>query len=131
MSDGRLPVRVYWEDTDAGGVVYHASYLRFMERGRTELLRAKGIDQGALLAESGLSFVVAKMDIGFRSPAKLDDALDVLTELRQVGGASLVLRQAVVRAGQVLVEAGVTCALISREGRPARMPAGLRAKLQS
>lgn len=129
MSDGNLCVRIYWEDTDAGGVVYHASYLRFMERGRTELLREKGVDQSALLAESGLTFVVAGMDIKFRAPAKLDDELNVVTVLKETGGASLRLEQKVLRGDEVLVAAGVTCALISRAGRPSRIPADIRAKL--
>lgn len=129
MSDGNLYVRVYWEDTDAGGVVYHASYLRFMERGRTELLREKGVDQSALLAESGLTFVVAGMNIKFRIPAKLDDELNVVTVLKDLGGASLTLDQKVMRGAHILVAAEVTCALISREGRPSRIPAEIRAKL--
>ncbi len=129
MSDGKLYVRVYWEDTDAGGVVYHASYLRFMERGRTELLREKGVDQRVLLAERGLSFVVASMNIRFRAPARLDDELDVVTILKDLGGASLVLDQKVVRGDEILVSAEVICALIAREGRPSRIPAEIRAKL--
>ena len=125
----RLPIRVYWEDTDAGGVVYHASYLRFMERGRTELLRAKGIDQSALQNENGLTFVVAQMNIGFRAPARLDDELIVETYVRAMGGASLTLAQKVLRGADVLVDADVTCALVSRAGRPARIPPEIRAKL--
>jgi acyl-CoA thioester hydrolase len=129
MTAGRVYVRVYWEDTDAGGVVYHASYLRFMERGRTELLRELGIGQSALLSESGLVFVVTHMDIGFRAPAKIDDELDVETVLTKVGGASVVLAQKVRRGADILVEAEVTCAVILQNGRPARIPADIQKKL--
>lgn len=126
---GEVYVRVYWEDTDAGGVVYHASYLRFMERGRTELLRDKGIDQGALQKDSGLIFVVSDMNIKFRAPAKIDDELTVETAIAAIGGASLRLKQKVLRGADVLVEADVTCAVISREGKPKRMPSEIKAKL--
>lgn len=126
---GQVYVRVYWEDTDAGGVVYHASYLRFMERGRTELLRDKGIDQGALQKDSGLIFVVSDMNIKFRAPAKIDDELMVETVVHGIGGASLRLKQKVVRGADVLVEADVTCAVISPEGKPSRIPPEIKAKL--
>src|SRR5687768_17725944 len=112
-SVSQVPVRVYWEDTDAGGVVYHASYLRFMERGRTEFLRERGIHQSALQQESGLTFVVADMNIRFRQPAKIDDELVVETVAKEIGGASLALNQKVLCGSDVLVEADVTCAVIS------------------
>ncbi len=124
-----LCVRVYWEDTDAGGVVYHASYLRFMERGRTEFLRERGIHQSALQQETGLVFVVADMNIRFRQPGKIDDELVVETIAREFGGASLTLQQRVLRAGDILVDADVTCALISRDRKPTRIPADIRVKL--
>lgn len=124
-----IPVRVYWEDTDAGGVVYHASYLRFMERGRTEFLRERGIHQSALQQESGLTFVVADMNIRFRQPAKIDDELVVETVAKEIGGASLALNQKVLCGSDVLVEADVTCAVISRDGKPMRIPAEIKAKL--
>ena len=126
---GKVYVRVYWEDTDAGGVVYHASYLRFMERGRTELLRDRGIDQGALQRDSGLTFVVSDMNIKFRAPARLDDELTVETSAHELGGASLRLKQKVLRGLDVLVDADVTCAVISRGGKPARIPSEIRMKL--
>lgn len=128
---GRMYVRVYWEDTDAGGVVYHASYLRFMERGRTELLRDKGIDQVTLQKDNGLIFVVSGMNIKFRAPAKIDDELTVETCAHEPGGASLRLTQKVLRGLDVLVEADVTCAVISRDGKPARIPPQIRMKLVS
>ncbi|BCJ89878.1 tol-pal system-associated acyl-CoA thioesterase [Terrihabitans soli] len=124
-----LAVRVYWEDTDAGGVVYHASYLRFMERGRTEFLRECGVHQAALQDETGLTFVVADMNIRFRQPARLDDVLVVETVVEESGGASLSLRQTVLRGQDVIVEADVTCAVISRDGKPMRIPADVKAKL--
>lgn len=129
MSDAVLPIRVYWEDTDAGGVVYHASYVRFMERGRTELLRAKGVDQASMLERDGVAFVVSSMNIRFRSPARLDDELIVSTQLKKLGGASLVLFQQVLRGADVMAEAEVICALISRAGKPLRLPDALKALL--
>lgn len=127
----KLAIRVYWEDTDAGGVVYHASYLRFMERGRTELLRDLGVDQSALQLESGIVFVVADMSIKFRVPAKLDDVILVETSVTETGGASLKLRQKIVRAGEILVEAEVTCAVISREGKPVRVPTDIKKRFDA
>lgn len=124
-----LPVRVYYEDTDFSGVVYHASYLRFMERGRTELLRDLGVDQSALQLESGIVFVVADMNIRFRAAAKLDDVLLVETSVTETGGASLKLEQKIFRAGEIMIEAQVTCAVISREGKPVRLPEEVKGKL--
>ena len=123
-----LPVRVYWEDTDAGGIVYHASYLRFLERGRTELLRALGIGQMALLAETGVAFVVRRMTVEFHGAARLDDVLTVATEPQLVSGATLGLRQSVRRGDAELIAAEVTCACI-RDGRAARLPAAVKARL--
>jgi len=126
----RLPVRVYWEDTDAGGVVYHASYLRFMERGRTELLRECGIDQSTILAERGLTFVVARMEIDFRKPGRIDDQLVVETAIAEMGRGSLRLAQTVMRGADVLAEAEVVCAVLSHAtGKSARIPPDLKAKL--
>ena len=125
-----LPVRVYYEDTDFSGVVYHASYLRFMERGRTELLRATGVDQSALHgAEEGLSFAVRRMTIDYLKPARMDDVLTIETRTGEIRGASLVMAQRVLRGDEVLVTADVRVAAISR-GRPARIPGTLRGLLQ-
>jgi acyl-CoA thioester hydrolase len=129
MTSGKLHVRVYWEDTDAGGVVYHASYLRFMERGRTELLREHGIDQTALKNESSLVFVVSAMNINFRVAAKMDDQLVVETAIIELGGASIVMQQKITRGADTIVEADVTCAVLSPDGKPARIPADVKAKL--
>ncbi|HVV92802.1 MAG TPA: tol-pal system-associated acyl-CoA thioesterase [Hyphomicrobiales bacterium] len=129
MNAHRLPVRVYWEDTDAGGLVYHASYLRFLERGRTELLRTLGISQGSMLEATGAAFVVRRMAIEFHRPARLDDLLAVETDVERLNRASLVLNQAVRRDGETLVEAVVTCACI-RAGKPVRLPEALAAALR-
>ena len=126
----RFALRVYYEDTDFSGVVYHANYLRFLERGRTELLRARSIDQGALFdAAEPLGFAVTAMEIAFRRPARMDDALVVETVTEAIGGASLTLRQRLLRDGDLLVEAVVRIAVLSR-GRPARLPKDLAAKLR-
>ena len=125
-----LPVRVYYEDTDFSGVVYHASYLRFMERGRTELLRATGVDQSELHgAEEGLSFAVRRMTIDYLKPARMDDVLTIETCTGEIRGASLVMAQRVLRGAEVLVMADVRVAAIAR-GRPARIPDDLRTLLE-
>jgi acyl-CoA thioester hydrolase len=122
----RLPLRVYYEDTDFSGLVYHASYLRFLERGRTELIRALGIDQRRLHAETGLAFVVSRMSLDFRRPAVMDDVVTVETVAVSARGASLVLGQRLVRGEVVLVEAEVTVVPV-RDGRPQRLPETLKA----
>jgi acyl-CoA thioester hydrolase len=126
-----FPIRVYYEDTDFSGVVYHASYLRFMERGRTEMLRARGVDQGASLsAEPGerFGFAVRAMNIDFRRPARMDDMLSVETEVMEIGGASMELAQRVKRGHELLIEATVRIACVV-DGRPCRIPAPIRASL--
>jgi acyl-CoA thioester hydrolase len=133
LREGRhiLPVRVYYEDTDFSGVVYHASYLRFLERGRTELLRAAGVSQRALHgAEHPVGFAVRRMTIDFLKPARMDDLVTVETAVAAIGGASLDLAQAIRRDGDLLLSAAVRVACIMR-GRPARLPAELRAKLSA
>jgi len=126
-----LPVRVYYEDTDFSGFVYHASYLRFMERGRSDYLRLLGVEQGALFAEAvaeaggGFAFVVRSMQIDFLKPARIDDVVEVRTEPKEVAGASITLRQVVARADEVLVEAEVRVACIGG-GKAQRIPAALR-----
>jgi acyl-CoA thioester hydrolase len=125
------PVRVYYEDTDAVGVVYHANYLKFAERARTEMLRRLGIEQARLRAESGISFVVRRGTLDFRAPARLDDDLVVATRLSALGAASLELDQEVRRGGESLVLLSFQIAAIGRNGRPQRLPAALRAALLS
>ena len=107
------PTRVYWEDTDAGGVVYHAQYLAFLERARTEWMRAKGHGQDVLRQEHDLVFAVRAMRIDFRLPARLDDALQVTVALRECRGASLVIAQTIVRGTELLIDAEVRIAALS------------------
>lgn len=121
----RLPLRVYWEDTDAGGIVYHASYVRWMERGRTEYLRALGLNQRALRA-SGTRFVVKSLSVQFRRPALFDDSLMICTQCTRLRAASLTLHQRVRRGAETMVEAEVLCAAIDDDDRPLRLPALLR-----
>jgi acyl-CoA thioester hydrolase len=125
-----LPVRVYYEDTDFSGFVYHASYLRFMERGRSDYLRLLGVEQGALFAQAaaeagGFAFVVRSMQIDFLKPARIDDVVEVRTEPKEVAGASITLLQRVARGDEVLVEAKVKVACIAG-GKAQRIPAALR-----
>lgn len=121
-----FPVRVYWEDTDGSGVVYHASYLRFAERARTELLRAAGFEQWSMLAETGIAFAVRRCVIDFRRSARLDDRLEVETRLTAIGGASLDMSQAIRRDRDDIVTLLLKLACITRDGRASRMPSGLR-----
>jgi acyl-CoA thioester hydrolase len=122
-----LPVRVYFEDTDFSGVVYHASYLRFMERGRSDFLRLAGADHAALEdGDDPVAFAVRRMTISFERPARIDDILEVATTVREVRGASMTLAQHVARGAETLVGADVQVALVTREGRARRIPAELR-----
>jgi len=130
-----MPVRVYYEDTDFSGVVYHASYLRFMERGRTNYLRLLGTDQRALFEEArkeapGFAFVVRSMSIEFLAPARMSDLLEVETEPEYVKGASITLRQRVTCGGDTLIEAQVRVAFVS-EGRARPIPLPLRQAMQA
>ena len=122
------PVRVYYEDTDAGGVVYHARYLHFLERARSEWLRSIGIDQTRLKRERGLVFVVGKLSLSFRRPAKLDDELLASCVLAERRGASLRFTQELRKAGseQLLLQAEVLAACVEAESfRPTALPAEL------
>jgi acyl-CoA thioester hydrolase len=126
------PTRVYWEDTDAGGVVYHAQYLAFLERARTEWLRARGKGQELLRVEHDLVFAGRAMRIGFRQPARLDDALDVTVALRQCRRASLVIAQSVRRDGVLLLDAEVrVAALNASDFRPRAIPDALYGELKA
>lgn len=130
-TDGKVfawPVRVYWEDTDAGGVVYHASYLRFLERARTEWLRGLGVDQLVFKQATGLAFMVHRMEIDFLRPALLDDELTVTVEVKEKRSASILFTQTISRAtdGARLIEAQVRAACVDlKRMRPAPIPAGL------
>jgi acyl-CoA thioester hydrolase len=117
------PVRVYWEDTDAGGVVYYANYLKFLERARTEWLRALDIHQTELAGRDEVIFVVRRVEADYLRPARFDDALNVNCWLREVGRASLVMEQAVMRGDEVLLSARVKVACVGVQSfRPAKIP---------
>ena len=125
-----LPLRVYYEDTDFTGLVYHASYLRFFERGRTEFLRAAGVEHTALLAgDDPAAFAVTRMAIDFRRAARVDDALHVRTAFEALRGVRIDARQRVLRGDELLAEAQVEVVCIRPDGRPRRPPAQLLAKL--
>ncbi|HZS64937.1 MAG TPA: tol-pal system-associated acyl-CoA thioesterase [Xanthobacteraceae bacterium] len=137
IRDGRhmLPVRVYYEDTDFTGVVYHASYLRFMERGRTDYLRLLGADHRALFEQTeqeapGFAFVVRSMTIDFLKPARMDDVLTIVTRPDEVKGASITLHQQAMRGNEMLVEARVRVAFVSG-GRARPIPKPLRLAMRA
>ena len=125
----KLDVRVYYEDTDAGGIVYHANYLKFAERGRTEMMRGLGFAHSAIAAETGTVFAVRRLAADYRRPARLDDLLSVDTRIVEIGGATLLLDQRICRNGAVLAALDVLVACIGPDGRPRRVPPGLRAAL--
>ena len=136
MRDGRhvMAVRVYYEDTDFTGIVYHANYLRYMERGRTNYLRLIGADHRALFEAAekeapGFAFVVRSMTLDFLRPARMDDVLEIVTEPQEVLGASATLRQRVMRGEELLVDASVRVAFISA-GRARPIPKPLRTAMK-
>jgi acyl-CoA thioester hydrolase len=133
VTDGAylFPIRVYYEDTDAAGLVYYANYLKFAERARTEMLRRLGVEQERLRAETGLVFVVRRCTADYLLPARLDDDLVVATRLAALGGASLDLDQDVRRADAVLVRLAFQIACVGQSGRPQRLPPILRSALAS
>lgn len=124
-----FPVRVYYEDTDLAGIVYYANYLRFIERARSEWLRELGIDQRAMKA-AGLVFAVHRVEADYLRPARFDDLLQVVTRCLRSTPARLVLEQRITRDGVPLFRAVITIATINEGGRPARLPASLRATLE-
>lgn len=128
MSTHSHSVRIYYEDTDFSGNVYHAAYLKFFERGRTEFLRDLGVHH-AELAEQGLAFAVRSMEIDFVAAARIDDLLSVTTEVIETSGVRLVLAQTINRDEVVLTRARVMVVAIKTSGGPARLPANLRARL--
>jgi acyl-CoA thioester hydrolase len=137
IRDGRhvMPVRVYYEDTDFSGIVYHANYLRFLERGRSNYLRLLGADQRSLFEEAaqeapGFAFVVRSMTIEFLKPARMDDVLDVITSYEEVKGASIMLHQRIVRGDDLLIEAHVRVAFIC-DGRARPIPKPLRIAMKA
>ena len=127
-------MRVYYEDTDAGGIVYHASYLRFLERGRTEFIRTLSLDQSQLMQSDngrGVLFVVRRMALDFIAPARLDDTLTIVTETADLGGASFTVGQMILCGGRRLLTADVTIAVIDAQGKLRRLPPEIRAKFTS
>jgi acyl-CoA thioester hydrolase len=126
----RFPVRVYYEDTDAAGIVYYANYLKFAERARSELLREIGLAPAGLAQSHGLNFAVRGCAVEYLKPARLDDLLDVETRLTGLGGASLEAVQTVRRDGSALAEIRVRLACLDGGGRAARLPRALRAALE-
>jgi acyl-CoA thioester hydrolase len=126
----RLTQRVYYEDTDFSGVVYHARYLHFLERGRTDFLRCLGVEQADMTVEGEkAAFVVRHMDIDFLASARMDDILTILTRTETAAGARMVLRQTILRENVRLMEASVTIAIINAAGRPRRLPTDLQQKM--
>lgn len=130
-----LPVRVYFEDTDAGGIVYHASYVRYCERGRTDFLRVMGSEARAMFDGSDIRepaiFVVRRMNMDFIRPGFMDDLLLVETRVKEVGGASLTLGQTILREGKRIFEADVTIVLISKSGKPLRLSERVRSAFEA
>ncbi len=123
------PVRVYYEDTDAGNVVYYANYLRFVERARTELLRDIGVAHEYIKATWGVGFVVKSCAVEYVKPAHLDDQLEVVTTTKSVKGASFSVYQDVFRDGELLVSTDIRIACIDTDGEPARLPAEVKAAM--
>ena len=123
-------VRVYYEDTDAAGIVYYANYLKFAERARTEMMRALGIEHSGLMAAAGVVFAVRRCSADYLAPARLDDRLEVVTRITDVRGASLGLEQTIRRDAADLVRMHLKLACMTVAGRPARIPGTLRAELE-
>jgi acyl-CoA thioester hydrolase len=121
-----LPLRVYYEDTDAAGIVYYANWLRFLERGRTELLRLLGQQHSALRDAQGVNWVVRRCTIDYLRPARLDDIVEIVTSCGELRGASLDMMQQARRDGETLVSAELLVACMGRDGRPVRLPAEVR-----
>lgn len=119
----RFPLRVYFEDTDFTGVVYHANYLRYFERGRSDMLRVAGIDQRAAHEAGEGAYAVAEMAIRYRRPAKLDDELLVISRVAGIKAASVVVHQRIMRGGEEIASADVHVAFVGPDGRPRRQPA--------
>ena len=127
-----LPVRIYFEDTDSGGVVYHSNYLKFMERARTEWLRSVGIDQHQLKQHDHIMFVVHRIDIQYRLPARFNDDLIVKSELKDIGSSKIEFRQMIYRENEMLIDASVDIACIDSEKfKPVRIPSTVKEIMES
>lgn len=127
----RFALRVYFEDTDLSGIVYHARYLHFCERARSDMLALTGVDQRALFDAEGVAYAVTHVDLAFRRPARLDDVLIVRSRILAVRGASTLIEQRIERDGLLLSQARITAALIGPEGRPRRQPDSWRAAFEA
>jgi acyl-CoA thioester hydrolase len=126
-----LPIRVYFQDTDAGGVVYHANYLNFMERARTEWLRTHGYSNAGLMKEFGMVFVVRSIRLDYLKPALLDDCLDVTADIKEIGRSRITLAQNILRGAEMLTEAEVHLVCVSLANfKPASVPEVLRVQLE-
>jgi acyl-CoA thioester hydrolase len=121
-TEHRFALSVYFEDTDAYGIVYYANYLKFMERARSDMIRAVGVDQGAELRSSGSAYAVVEVDIRYRKPARLGDDIQVVSTVHQVRASSVHIQQRVMRGPELLTDAAVTAAFLDRDGRPRRQP---------
>ena len=124
-----LPIRVYYEDTDFTGVVYHANFLRYMERGRSDFIRLAGVDHGFMAAQGGAAFAVAKIDIDYKKPARIDDALMVRSRFLPVKGVRLHALQQVFRGDELLAEARVTAVCVGPDTRPIKPPKAMIERL--
>jgi acyl-CoA thioester hydrolase len=121
-SEHRFALTVYFEDTDAYGIVYYANYLKFMERARSDFIRAVGVDQAAELRATGSAYAVVKVDIKYRRPARLGDDVQVISSVEQVRASSVDIHQRVMRGPELLTDARVTAAFLDGSGRPRRQP---------
>ena len=127
-----FPVRIYFEDTDSGGVVYHSNYLKFMERARTEWLRSVGIDQHHLKYHAHIMFVVHRIDIQYKFPARFNDDLIVKSELKNIGSSKIEFRQMIYRDEEMLIDANVDIACIDSEKfKPVRIPSTVKQTMES
>jgi acyl-CoA thioester hydrolase len=124
-----LPVRVYYEDTDMGGIVYYANYLRYIERARSDWVRSLGVDQNAMREQDGVVFVVRRVEADYLKPAKFDDELQVRTVVKAVTGARLIMLQEIIRGDDLLFQAEVTVVCVGEGGVPARLPANIRRRI--
>ncbi|OZI64896.1 tol-pal system-associated acyl-CoA thioesterase [Bordetella genomosp. 4] len=131
-TEATFNIRVYYEDTDAGGVVFYANYLKFLERARTEWLRELGVQQSALVADESRMFVVHSLDMSYRKPARLDDLITIRSRVTRVGRASIHFDQRAERDGELLARGNIQiCCVDAVHLRPAALPAVVRAKLES
>jgi tol-pal system-associated acyl-CoA thioesterase len=124
-----MQLRVYYEDTDCGNVVYYANYLRYMERSRTELMRSRGVHLGRL-QENGVWFIVAEAHVRYIAPARYDDLLEICSKVGSLGGASIEIETAILRGGELLVSGTVKMACTDSSGRPMRIPAEVKERLK-